>query len=398
MFHFRQHNSDTVYGVLIDISSGSVGVAIVMSAPTREKLPRILYTHRNTMRISSHTSEKFSDIRTLHEALFSALLTLSQDGLQVLTKHDPKAVISKLFLTSSSPWSYTVSKTVHYENDEPFKITETVINDLIQSAETEIFNHLHEQAHTAREEFSVVERVTVDMTVNDYPVLHPINLCGVSLGLSHVAGIIPQDIIDAVHEVQEKLFPNTELKIHTYMLVMFCVMRDIFPRLNSMCMVDITAESTEFAVVDKGLLIENEAVAIGSSTFVRNVMVATDKPANDIQSYMAFSDDDAHLVSPDFDEQIQEYEHNLTDLITQTMSRHAIPTDIIVTTHKQYEHFFAPIIARAFEKALNVKPNILSIKNEIIEEISEGAEEDVYIAISARFFHKLHGCGELDYK
>lgn len=397
MFHFRRHSSDAVYGALIDISSGSIGVAIVMS-PIGEKLPKILYTHRNTMRITKHSPEKQSDVRRLHEALFSALLTLSQEGKQILTQHDANAVISKLYVTCSSPWSYTVARTVCLENDDPFKITNSIINDLIQSAETEILNHLEEQTRIPDELFSIVERATVDITVNEYPVSQPLNLKGTSISLSHVSGIILQEILDAVHDVQEKLFPNTTLRAHTYMLVMYCVMRDVFPRLNSMCIIDVTAESTEFGVVEKGLLIENDAIPIGSTTFVRNIMATTNKPSVDIQSHMSFVGDEAHLLTSDFEPHIAEYEQALTELIVHIMSRRTIPQDIIITTHKPYEHFFAPLIVRAFEQALHVQPNVLSIREGIIKEISNGADEDVYLALAARFFHKLHGCGELDYK
>lgn len=397
MFNLRRQKSDVVYGVLIDISSGSIGVAIVMSLHDM-KLPKIVYSHRNTMRISKSTAENPNDIRRLREALFSALLTLSQDGKQILNELDSEANISKLYVTCSSPWSYTVARTVHLENDEPFKVTSAVINDLVQSAETEILTHLRERASISDKAFSIVERVTVDIAINEYPVIHPLNLKGTSLGLSHVAGVIPQDILDAVYEVQEKLFPKTEIRTHTYMLVMFCVMRDLFPRLDSMCIVDITAESTECAIVEKGLLIENEAVPIGSSTFIRNVMTSTDKPSADIQSYMACVGDGAHLDSSDFDEYIKEYEQKISDLIMHIMSKRVIPSEIIVTTHKPYEQFFSPIITRVFKRVLNTEPHVLSIKNEIVKEISEGADEDVYLALAARFFHKVHGCGESDYK
>ena len=397
MFHFRQRSSDAVYGVLIDISSGSVGVAIVMSH-VGEIIPKILYTHRNTMRITKHSPENQTDLRRLREALFSALLTLSQEGKQVLSEYDSRAIISKLYVTCSAPWSYTVARTVNLENDEPIKITNTIINDLVQSAETEIINHLREVSHMSVDSFSIVERATVDITVNEYAVSNPLNLKGTSLSLSHVAGVIPEDILSAIREVQEKLFPDTTFRAHTYMLIMYCVMRDIFPRINSMCIINITAESTEFAVVEKGLLIENASTPTGSTTFVRNVMETTNKPSADVQSHMSHVGDDSHLTTADFEPHTTEYVNKLTELIVHIMSHRAIPSNIIITAHKPFEHFFVPLIGQAFERALHTQPHILSIREGMIKEISDGADEDVYLALAARFFHKLHTCGELDYK
>jgi hypothetical protein len=397
MFNFRHNDSDAVYGVLIDISSGTVGVAIVES-PFGEKLPKLIYTHRNTMRVTKHGAEKSENIRRVREALFSAALTLSQEGKQALAEYNPNAVIKKLYITCSSPWSYTVARTVHYKNDEPFKVTHTIIDDLIQSAETEILNHLRDETEVADEKYSVVERVTVDISINDYPVSQPLNLKGTSLGLSHVAGLIPQEILDAVNEVQEKLFPETELRAHTYMLIMYCVMRDIFPRLNSLCIIDVTGEATEFGVVENGLLIENTSIPVGSNTFVRNVMEATNKPATDIQSHMSLDNERAHLETDVFEPYINEYENQLFNAITKILEHRTIPANIVITTHRPYEHFFAPIVKRVFKKALATDPHMLSIKESIIDEISHGAGDDVYLALGARFFHKLHGCGELHYE
>ncbi len=397
MFNFRHNDSDTVYGVLIDISSGTVGVAIVAS-PKGEKLPKLIYTHRNIMRVTKHGAEKSENIRRVREALFSASLILSQEGKQVLSEHDPKAVITKMYVTCSSPWSYTVARTVHFEDDEPFKITHNVINDLIQSAESEIIDHIRGVEHVTDNGFSIVERATVDITVNDYPIAHPLNLKGTMLGLSHIAGLVPQEILDAVHEVQEKLFPETELKAHTYMLIMYCVMRDIFPRLNTMCIVDITGEATEFAIVENGLLIENTSIPTGSNTFIREIMETTGKPAADIQSHMSLVGKDAHLNTAEFGDHIDAYKKQIIETITTLLEHRAIPADIIITAHRPFEQFFAPIIENAFKETLHNEPHILSIRQSIVDEISDGAGDDVYLALGARFFHKLHGCGELHYE
>ncbi|QQR65190.1 hypothetical protein IPH92_01235 [Candidatus Kaiserbacteria bacterium] len=397
MFNLRHNSSDTVYGVLVDISSGTVGIAIVAS-PKGAKLPQLIYTHRNTMRITEHGSEKSENIRRVREALFSASLILSQEGKQVLNEFDSNAVITKMYVTCSSPWSYTVARTVHFEDNVPFRITNSIINDLIQSAESEILNHIRGVEHVTSNGFSIVERATVDITVNDYPVVHPLNLKGTILGLSHITGLVPQEILDAVNEVQEKLFTETELRTHTYMLIMYCVLRDIFPRLNTLCIVDITGEETEFAIVENGLLIENSSVPVGSNTFIREIMKSTGKPSADIQSHMSLVGNEAHLNAAEFTPHIESYKKQISETLSQLLEHRSIPADIVITAHKPFERFFAPIIENVFKDTIKNEPRILSISQNIIDEISHGAGDDVYLALGARFFHKLHGCSELHYE
>ena len=335
-------------------------------------------------------------VRRVREALLSALLLLSQDGLQLLTKHNPRAKVTRLYVTCSSPWSFTIARDVHYESDEPFKVTSTIINDLVHSAEEEIASHLKSMPETEGEEFEIVERATVDMTVNDYPVKHPLNLKGSILGLSHIAGLVPADIMTSLHEVQDKLFPDTELRVHTYMLIMYCVMRDLFPRVNSLCIINVTGEATEFGIVENNLLIENTFVPFGSTTFVRDIMEHTGKPSSDILSTLEAHGDDTALEEPDFSEQIASYKEKITEAVNTILTRRIFPTDIIITAPRPYEPLFKKIIEGALESALEKKVSVITVPSKVIEEISHGSGDDVYLALAARFFHKLHGCGEVN--
>ncbi len=210
MFRFHRENNAPAYGALIDIGSGTIGVGIVASDPDN-KLPHLLYSHRATMRIMEQTGKE-ENLRRIREVLFSACLLLSQEGEQALKKFDPRGHISKLFITCSSPWSYTVARNVHYESDVPFKVTENILKDLIQSAESEIITHVRESSHMKAGDFEVVESATVDININDYPVHEPLRLEGITLGLSHIAGLIPTEIMKALEEVQDKLFSNTQLR------------------------------------------------------------------------------------------------------------------------------------------------------------------------------------------
>ena len=396
MFHFGGKSDETTYGVLIDVSSGSVGVGIVSSV-LGEKLPHIIYAHRNVMRITKHGAEKSEHVRRIREALLSATLLLSQDGVQALLEHNKHARISKLYVTCSAPWAYTIARDVYYENDEPFKVTSAIVNDLIESAESQILTELEHAPLVTENGFSIVERATVDITVNDYPVHDPLKLKGRTLGLSHIVGLIPEDIFSSITEVQEKLFPHTELRAHTYMLIMYCVLRDIFYRVHSLCIVDVTGEATEIAIVEHNVLVENLSIPTGSNTFIRDVMEKTGKPATDIQSCMAH-DADAALDTTVLHENKSTYEEEVKNTLLEILERRTLPKDIIVTVHnhKLYGQFFTPIVESAYASVIGKKPHILKLKDAIMDEVIGNSAADEYLALSARFFHKLHGCGELE--
>lgn len=395
MFHFHHESKGSVYGALIDISSGSVGIAIVASEHSKP-LPEIIFARRIEMRVSKQILHEHESLRRVREALFSACLTLSQEGVQALTVLDNRAKITKLFVTCSSPWAYTIARNVRYENDEPFKISTALIEDLAQSAEEEIVSLLHTKPELTERDFAIVERASVDITVNDYPIVNPDHLKGTALALSHIAGLMPKDIIDAIQEVQDKLFPNTELRAHTYMLVMYCVMRDIFPKQHSVCIIDVTSEATEFGIVENNLLIENTYIPYGTSSFMRDASEASGNPISDIKTRISSHKEENALFTTEFEMQIEAYESKISDEIDNILNHRALPTDIIITTQKPFDALFKEIIEKVLKRKSIHALTIITLDSDVIDEVSHGVSNDIYLEIGARFFHKLHGCGEIE--
>lgn len=394
MFRFDWKSSTLQYAALFDIGSGTAAVGIAKFVPT-EPLPQLIYSKRIEMRISEHTSKKDVVLRRVREAIFSSALLLSQEGIPMLKKHDPRARISKLFVTCSSPWSYNLARTVEYNNDEPFKITEAVIRDLEQSAKDTILRELKETHDPLKQQFAVVEQATVHTTVNDYSVENPLDLRGTKLSLSHVIGLIPKEILKGIHEVQEKLLPRTEIHAHTYMLIMYCILRDLFPQLTTCCIVDITGEAIEFGFVDQGILTENHALPFGSRTFIREAVEKTKRPTSDILSMIAdytLSKSDAALLKPTVDLFIERY----SDGIKGIMSKKVIPQDIILTTPRNFENIGRQILEASLKKATGKEVNVITVDPKMVDEITAGTHDDVYLALEARFFHKLHGCEEIE--
>lgn len=393
MFHFREKADRPIFGVLIDISSGSVGVGIVASIP-ENKLPELVYIHRTHMRVTLAPNNDKDDWRRIRETLFSSALLLTQDGMSVLRAKYPKAQISRMFITCSSPWAYTIARDVQYESKEPFKVTKEMLDDLVENVEAEIMQALREEAQGTRESYQIVERATVDLNINGYSIHNPLNLKGSEISFSHVTGLIPQTLISFLFEAQEKLFPGTTTRIHTFMLVMYCVLRDIFPRMHTHCIIDVTGEATEFGIVENNLLIENTYIPYGSNTLVRNIMERTNKPAADIEGLLAAAHAQDSVAQEDFKAEIENYEGMVQAAISEILGRRVFPHDVIITTHTKYESLFKGVIARALKQSTDIQSNVISIEPKLISEITQTSEADVYLVLAARFFHKLHGCGE----
>ncbi|HEU4677547.1 MAG TPA: hypothetical protein VFS75_02405, partial [Candidatus Paceibacterota bacterium] len=290
---FDRSGTKTTYGALIDVASGTIGIAIVASDAVK-KLPEIIYENRIDMRVGKRAA---AEIRRVREMLLSASLSFSE-GFASLRAIDPRARVSSLSVTVAAPWSYTVTNAVEYKDDAPFKITPTMLRDLVDSAEATILEGMRKDPDAAAENLEIIERVTTNVTVNDYPVPDPLKVEGTSLALSHVVGLVPRDILTSVHEIQDKLFQGTTLRVHTSMCTLFAVAEELYPRLSSFCLVNVSGEATEFGIATEGTLTDSIFIPKGTNGFMKKVMEDTGRPLADVESALrAFGAKDAAMAS-----------------------------------------------------------------------------------------------------
>jgi Ethanolamine utilization protein EutJ (predicted chaperonin) len=397
MFSFGRHNETATYGAIIDIGSGSVGIGILKS-DHEKKVPEIIFSHRELMKIEKRDDTEQEQLRRMRETLLAASLVFVKDGLQALAACDSKAHINRILVTCSSPWAQTISRNVSYEHDTEIKITKELVGDLIIGAEEEITENLEETAITGSLGLRIVERATVDVRINGYTVHTPVGLLGKNIELTHITGLLPEEVAVAVHEIQEKILPETTLSMHTYMLVIYCILRDLFPETDSLAIVDITGETTEIGIVANGVLIETVHAHYGSNTLLRNIAKQTGGSIEDAQSTLrAYDEGTVHdNIKSEVEAIIAAYEIEVTKTLKGIRSQSGMPHTVIVTALPQTESFFKNKIPSILKKVTNSSMTVLELKKSILNEIAEKENNDVFITLAGRFFHKLHGCGELE--
>lgn len=393
---FGLNGSRASYGAIIDVGSGSVGVGIV-SSDKDKKLPEIIFSHREYMRPGG-SGDGEEMLRKMREALFAACLKLSDQGLKKLSQFDSNARIRKTLVTCSSPWAYTITKDVRYSDDKNFKITRTLIDELVREAEKQAEKVLNEGDISRNLGLEVIERTIVDTHVNGYHIDDVIGKNGKELSMTHVVGLIPKDILDAVEEVEEKIFQGTKMNAHTFMLVIHCVLREIFPKSKNMLIVDVTGESTEIGVVEHGKLTHTEHTMYGSNTLIRSILKDTNGNADDTISRLNILTEDLNDPKKinEFDGLMHEFDTVLIETLRNLEKIAPLPSTIVITALPELSNIFVERIPYAIDKEFGRSSTVLEMHEYMLKELAEKDNLDSFISIGARFFHKLHGCGELE--
>ncbi len=397
MFHLGISQKTATYGVVLDVGSGSVGVGIIKSDHD-ERLPVIIFSHRVYMRLTTENAEPADRMRKMREALFSACLILSKDGLQALLDYDRGAKIGRILVTCSSPWAHTISRNVEYAPEKEFRVTESLIKDLARSAEDEIAEQIDEAGIAGSFGLSVVERATVNVELNQYQVDHPIGLTGSVLSLTHITGLVPQEILKAVNEVQDKILTHTQMSAHTYMLIVYCVLRDLFPKTTTLTIIDVTAEATEIGIVENGILRETLHVPYGSNTLIRDIAARTKGSPDDIMTYLRGLGEQVmdESIQKRALEHLESYADAVREMFKKIHARRTIPNTMVITALPQLQTLFSMQIPKIASEITGDEYTLLELQKGILDEIATNKNDDIFVTIIARFFHKLHGCGEIE--
>ncbi len=391
---FGRSKEKPEYGILIDINSGNVGVAILALMKEKDE-SKLIFTHRLHMRIGASVISPEDRMRQMRETLFSASLILSRDGLQALALADPKARIEKLFLVSSSPWAHTLSREVLFENEKEFKVTEELLSDLSTSAINIDTGELHDPA-VFKSEYEVIERATVNVRINGYIVAHPLELSGQHISLSEVTGFVLKDILDAVTEVRDKIFADTPIETHTSMFTSYCVFRDLFPETEDMTLVHVTGEATELALIERGLLEETHSVLYGYNTLIREIIEKTkETPEHIVSMLRSFAENRLHDESQSLIEaQASLFDQKFNELCALISSKRSIPKTVILLVEPGMLDFIKSRVISCLSTLPGQTFKLLELTPTLLPHMVESEEGDLFLSLQARFFHKLHTCGE----
>jgi hypothetical protein len=312
--------------------------------------------------------------------------------------HDKHARITEILVVVSAPWSETISRNVTYTSESELKITRALIDELVESVEAELEKQLLDASANKNDSYTIVERSTIDVRVNDYPIERPFGLKGKEISLVHVTGRIPNDIIKAVEDVEEKIFPHTTLRSHTFLLVLYCVLREIYKEHMSLTMVHVTGESTEFGIVENGTLVESISIPHGINSIVRSLMKKDGQTAREIYSMLELyhAQNLTAVQAEEVEKGLAQYTVALEKALQERAHSKRFPKQTFVLAPGSFSPLFSTLLKPLLEKQLGAHSEILTLTSDVLGSTGTHNENDTSTIITSRFFHKLHGCGEID--
>jgi cell division ATPase FtsA len=165
---------------------------------------------------------------------------------------------------------------------------------------------------------------------------------------------------------------------------------------HSACIIDVTGDATEFGIVEHNLLIDNTYIPYGTQTLIRNVAKAKGNPLADLETQLseytrAVCTDETPLGNA-----VADYRTQLIEGINTILEHRSLPKTILITAHAPYQRVFKEILEHTLhEMGLDTEHEVITLPELAVSEVMDETSPDVYLAMSARFFHKLHGCADI---
>ena len=398
MIPFYTRKKDTLCGALIDIGSGSIAASIVLSRHSKE-LPEILYTHRELMVIAGTTTPAHR-VRSMQNALFLVMRELEQKGIPLLHTHTPDLRIQKILVSCAAPWSHTITQIIHVEKDAPFTVTPHLIDEMIEHAyekEQEAHAHTHEKVLKDVGQ-QIVEKSIIDVTLNGYSVQNPYNKKASEITIAHLRGLVADSILVALERVKKHIPSAIDIHIHTSALILYCVFRDLYPKTKNALIIDISGETTEVSLMQNSILYESITIAYGTHSLVRTIARSSKTIPEEARAYLRSY---KQKVLSEFQEKVlvrvqKHYTQSLMTALTELTTRYVLPQTVFLILDQNMEHFFTDTIENAMRG--QTKKNIVLLSPQNIGNLAVRQDDvsvDPHLSLIARFFHKLHACGEI---
>jgi hypothetical protein len=384
---FSKGSPESECGIVIDIGSGSVGIAIVYSENIAERMEVIWY-HREYARISDERtqSEAQKDISTV---LVNALLELGGNGLKTAHSYDPKLAIRYVQIAFSAPWAYTVTKTIQYEDEHPFLVDEHMIKELLVAAKKETLATAVDGKAIEELGLRTIAEETVNIEINGYSIRNPYGQNGRNVSISHITAVAEEKLLSTLEDGIQKILPRATIDAYSFMYLFYRAIKDLHPHTSEICLIDITNETTEIGIMRDNVLRHTTYIPFGLYTLAREIAKICDIPKEEAFAYIKdgrdihegpWSEEKKQSVEKVF----EEYETQMAELFAETGDALSIPKTLFLHTSKNTEDFFSERIKAAAKKATGATHTVHLFTSELIGNM---AVEDTALALSVYNFH-----------
>ncbi|MBX2866848.1 hypothetical protein KTR10_02760 [Candidatus Kaiserbacteria bacterium] len=386
--------NDVRYGLIIDIGSAQIDVALIESTEGTEN-PRCLYTDSFQMNLSYAMTVE-DRIRKVRRTLREAYRALDTDGLRALRRHgEIESSLARTLIVFRPPWSRTATRKVFYRDVTPFTVNTKFLESLFETLEKKLEKEYKEDDIAHAFDFDIIEHAVVETKVDGKLTEDPLGMEGQEIMLRHYTGLAPEQVSKDITSIQERTFPEVPVTLHSCQYISYRVLAEAYPDLSSFCIITIADEATEVAVIINGTLRYATVLGTGSSTIMgqpwEDARIGGRHTTRHIRSLIegtASEEDRAKCQKA-----LWEYGRTLREALIEIEKHLRIPRTTMVLVPEEVRGAFVGLCEETLLEVIGESSTVF-VPEDITMDHVDGAEIPLPLRIAGHFFHKLDKLGE----
>ncbi len=395
---FRNKKEEIV--LLIDIGSGSIGGAFVLYAGN--SVPQLIYGSRipfisGGQTVSSHPNE--DDIKILVDSVLLDLLNVGFN--QDYFKHADKKVHGAL-ITFSSPWFVSKNKKIHIDHDTEFVITPKFLDSIVESEEKVFTEEINKK--NRENTYSIIEKSVVHVKINGYTITDALGKVTKNLDAFLSFGAVLRTVMTSVNDsIFQKLYiPREKIFFHSFPLIAFSVLRDIYPVDANYLFMDVSGESTEISLIEDNVIVQTLSFPSGRNFILRQIAHVCNVPLEIAESTLALynlkktDDETSALIDGILIDIEKEWSIYLESTLLELSATMTLPTKLYITVDADVAPYYKNFLAQEkTDETGNFRKNVsvVSIDQTSLTGLYKGKiniPEDECIGLLAIFYKKMY--------
>ncbi len=375
--------------VIFDIGSGSVGGALVELGGVEK--PRILFSTRED--IVFQNNFKF-------ERFFASMcksFDVVSDSIAAKGKK-----VERVVCVLSAPWYVSQTRTIVSEKQKPFLVTQKKVNNLIEEEVIKMkedFNSRYSDVVDGLAE--VLEMRSTHIKLNGYETNMPFDKYAKKIETSLYVSIGSSKVLQVIREKARVKYKVKDVSFHSFSLMSFSTLRDMYSNLQDFIVLDISGEATDITVVRRDALVETFSFPFGKHFVLRTIASRLGiSPEEARSSLTLFMEKKATKdVERKMDITLAHCEGQWSDMFKESLDSLSaytiLPAKVFLVTDEPFSEWFAKIIKKTDYDKLSLmgeKFTVDVLQSNILARFGNfdlNVPRDIFIIIEALFVYKI---------
>jgi hypothetical protein len=387
--------------IVTHIGNGSITGALV--AFKKGNPPVFLYTARKSFELVEKidSSKLFEGMNNLLDEI---LMDIMDNGFKHSNLKGRKKTPHRAVITFSSPWFTLKAKHVTISQENLFVITEPFIEDVIKKEEENFIRELPSGEPSKQSaNFLVIEKSIVHTKINGYPMKDSIGKKTKMFDAFLCMSLVNSEVIERINNIilKHTHVPKEKTTMHTFPLVAFSTVRDIFSNNSNFVLMDVTSESTDLTLIEDEIITESISFPSGRNYILRKIAKEFDTPMEVAEStlHLYLSKKIEEDISLKIDSVLNEIEKEWSiyfeNALLELSPSMAIPPNVYMTAENDIATIYSGFMKLSKTDSTSTfrrNINLVYISKETLSALyvkDPLIQVDEFVAMSAIFYNKL---------